>query len=129
MADAQTEVATPGAPCAPTLSVAEAVALAGRGVRLAAPGSLWVQGEVSGLVKSRAGHWYWSLSGDGVRLPARALRRQATAIGEVLRGAGVVLADGLTVRVFGSLIPRERVSTCRSVTCPNSWLIRDVASR
>jgi exodeoxyribonuclease VII large subunit len=83
--------------------VAEAVALAGKGVRLAAPGSLWVQGEVSGLVKSRAGHWYWSLSGDGVRLPARALRREATAIGEVLRAAGVVLADGLTVRVFGTL--------------------------
>lgn len=87
----------------PTLGVADAVALATRGVRLVAPGPVWVQGEVSGLVSSRAGHRYWSLTGDGVRLPVCALGRQARTIAQVLGAAGVTLADGLTVRVHGTL--------------------------
>jgi exodeoxyribonuclease VII large subunit len=90
-------------PVAGTLDVAAALALATEGVRRFAPGPLWVQGEVMGLVASRAGHWYWSLAGDGVRLSACALRREATALAATLARAQVKLADGLTVRVRGTL--------------------------
>ena len=87
----------------PTLGVAEALSVAANGVRIVAPGPLWVQGEVEGFVQSRAGHWYWSLTGDGARLPACCLGREAASVGAALARAQVKLGDGLTVRVRGSL--------------------------
>jgi hypothetical protein len=38
--------------------VADAVAVASDAIRAASPGLVWVQGEVEGLTRSRAGHWY-----------------------------------------------------------------------
>lgn len=91
------------------LGVAEAVAVASDAIGCAAPGLVWVEGEVDGLTRSRAGHWYWSLSGGGARLAVCALGRDATAIARTLAVAEVVLADGLTVRVRGSLgVYRQR---------------------
>lgn len=86
-----------------TLGVPEALAVASGAIRSVAPGLLWVQGEVEGLTRSRAGHWYSSLSGDGARLPVCALGRDAAAIARTLSAAQVTLADGVTVRVRGSL--------------------------
>jgi exonuclease VII large subunit len=86
-----------------TLGVHEALALAAGGVRSAAPGLVWVQGEVEGLTRSRAGHWYWTLTGDGARLAVCALGPDATTIGQTLAAAQVSLANGLTLRVRGSL--------------------------
>jgi len=85
------------------LGVADAVAVASDAVGRAAPGLVWVQGEVEGLTRSRAGHWYWSLSGGGARLAVCALGRDAAMIARSLAAAQVVLADGLTVRVRGCL--------------------------
>ncbi|MDQ6613622.1 MAG: exodeoxyribonuclease VII large subunit, partial [Actinomycetota bacterium] len=86
-----------------TLGVAEALALAAGGVRSAAPGLVWVHGEVEGLTRSRAGHWYWTLAGGGARMAVCALGRDACAIDRTLASAQVSLADGLTLRVRGSL--------------------------
>jgi exodeoxyribonuclease VII large subunit len=86
-----------------TLGVAQALAVAATGVRIVAPGPLWIQGEVEGFVQSRAGHWYWSLTGDGARLSVCCLGRDATAVAATLAQAQVKLGDGLTVRVHGSL--------------------------
>ena len=91
-----------GAAGGATFGVAEALALASGAVRSAAPGLLWVQGEVDGLTRSRAGHWYWSLSGGGARLAVCALGRDAATIAATLAAAHVALADGLTVRVRGT---------------------------
>lgn len=84
------------------LSVKDALELARGAVRQAAPGLLWVVGQVEELFRSN-GNVYWDLVGERCRLPVAAFGPDAEHIESVLAEAGVKLEDGAEVRVQGFL--------------------------
>ncbi len=96
--------APPISDAAAGLSVSQALALAGQGIQAATGGPTWVYGEVDGMVRSRAGHLYWCLVDGEARLSVVAFRSGAVRMTATLTRAGIELADGMAIRVFGDLM-------------------------
>jgi len=96
--------ALPISDAAAGLSVSQALALAGQGIQAATGGPTWVYGEVDGMVRSRAGHLYWCLVDGEARLSVVAFRSGAVRMTATLTRAGIELADGMAIRVFGDLM-------------------------
>jgi exodeoxyribonuclease VII large subunit len=108
-------------PPAEGLTVSELLAGAGRALAVAGPGECWVTGTLSGWRTSKAYGWGELVqhSPDGrtqvarvpVGMPLSVLRRT----GPLLARSGVQLADGLEVRVFGTLEIGGRYAPLRLV--------------
>ncbi len=88
---------------AAAVSVGQALALAGRSIQVGTGGPVWVYGEVDGLSRSKAGHLYWCLADEAARLSVVAFRSEAIRLSGTLSRAGVEMANGLAIRVFGNL--------------------------
>ena len=91
---------------APVLGVEQAMGLLRQAVESIVPGRVWLTGEVSGVVKSRAGHTYFSLHPAGntsLSISVAMIGLEGHHIHAALRNAGVELRDGISIKVRGSL--------------------------
>lgn len=100
---------------AAAVSVGQALALAGRSIQVGTGGPMWVYGEVDGLSRSKAGHLYWCLADDAARLSVVAFRSEAIRLNGTLSRAGVEMANGLAIRVFGNLEVYAPKGQCSSM--------------
>jgi len=87
----------------PAYSVSEALSLLADVVATHTPAQVWVAGEVVSVSRSRAGHLYLTLAEGPARLSCVALGRDAKTVAAALHRAGVELAEGVSLRLLGSL--------------------------
>lgn len=72
-----------------------------RAVIEATLGEVWIEGEISNLARPASGHVYFTLKDETAQIGAVLFRREAQTL-------PVRLADGMQVRVFGSLTVYEK---------------------